>query len=112
MARCPHGFERSAVPCSVCGDAATRPAVSRRRVPQRRNKPDGARLPRPPHPSYRDLTGETFCGAVVLERAENNRRGTACWRIRLPCGHEKTLASIELRQRRTRWNCTECRGAA
>jgi hypothetical protein len=114
MARCEHGFERSVVPCSECGDRDStyraavmgQPRRNERRRERRAERQDGT--PRRAHPGFMDLTGQEFAGAVVLERAPNNDRGSACWRLRLPCGHERVLPGIQVRSPRERWTCHEC----
>jgi len=80
MARCPHGFELTAVACVQC--------------------------PRSPLPSknqfcrgkVEDITGQTLAGATVLSRADNNKHGTVHWHCVLRCGHSKTIAGVHLRQ--------------
>ena len=81
MARCPHGFELSAVACVQC-----------------------PRVPAPPKKTtlvrgkVEDITGQTFAGATVISRADNNVHGTVHWHVTLRCGHTKTVAGCHLRQ--------------
>jgi hypothetical protein len=126
MARCPHGFERSAVPCEEC-DAVQRREPERTRCKRkaRRGGAGGGMLAqfspwntkspgtRPRHPSFLDETGRVYEGAVVLERAPNEK-GNACWVLLLPCGHKRTLQAIHLRKKTpgTRWRCAECQARA
>lgn len=80
MARCEHGFEVTVVRCEQCKT----PPLACAQV-NRSGKVE-------------DLTGQTFAGATVLERADNDKRGTVYWHCRLACGHTKTVAGVHLRQ--------------
>jgi hypothetical protein len=57
-----------------------------------------------------DLTGQTFAGATVISRADNNSAGSVTWHCRLECGHTKTISGCHLRtqeRRGGRIRCTE-----
>jgi hypothetical protein len=79
MARCSHGFETTVIRCELC------------------------KTPKPVSTANRsgkveDITGQTFAGATVIERAENDKSGSVTWHCRLECGHTKRLAGVHLRQ--------------
>ena len=80
MARCSHGFEVTVVRCEQC------------------KTPPPARPPVNRSGKVEDLTGQTFAGATVLERGENEKNGSVTWHCRLACGHTKRLAGVHLRQ--------------
>lgn len=109
MARCPHGFERAAVPCASCGDTAKKigsaSRVRRRGGPYKPGE-------RPTHPGFQDLTGAVIDGARVLARLANDSDGGAVWSVELPCGHVRAIKAIALRggQRKRGFLCAECRG--
>lgn len=107
MARCVHGFERSAVPCVACGDSSRKAPAPRRERYRKRTDPDEPKRVRPAHPSFQDLTGRPFYGARVLERAPNDRDGSAVWRVALPCGHVRTIKGIAIRAAAGAFRCLE-----
>jgi hypothetical protein len=88
MARCPHGFERAVVPCSVC---SSRERSAARGGPTA--SPDAPRRGRPTKYS----SGQTIAGARIVSRAENQGNGNAAWLCVLACGHEKIVQGIALR---------------
>ncbi len=49
-----------------------------------------------------DLTGQRFGRLVVIERAENDKRGRARWVCRCDCGEQKTISGHNLRNGRAR----------
>ena len=48
-------------------------------------------------PAFMDITGQRFGRLVVVERAENDRNGTAQWLCHCDCGAEKIVKGINLR---------------
>lgn len=48
-----------------------------------------------------DLTGQRFGNLVVIERAENNKRGNTQWLCRCDCGNEKVALGSDLNRGRT-----------
>ena len=49
-----------------------------------------------------DLTGQRFGRLVVLERAENDKRGNAKWLCQCDCGNKKIIMGQSLRAGKTR----------
>lgn len=49
-----------------------------------------------------DLTGQTFGKLIVIERAENDRRGNAQWLCRCECGNTKIVLGYQLTSGKTR----------
>lgn len=111
MARCPHGFERSVIPCLDCdGTAKPKPRAARVRRTGEPYKPGE----RPTHPGFKDLTGAVIDGGRVVDRAPNARDGSSVWNVELPCGHMLLIKGIALRdtrRKRKRLLCTECGGS-
>lgn len=48
-----------------------------------------------------DLTGQRFGRLVVIERAENNKRGKAMWDCKCDCGKQVTVLGCHLRSGHT-----------
>lgn len=48
-------------------------------------------------PKFIDLTGQTFGRLTVIERAENDKHGFACWKCRCECNAEVIVSGNHLR---------------
>jgi hypothetical protein len=53
-----------------------------------------------PHPSFKDMTGQTFGRLTVLRKNGNHRKGFALWLCRCSCGNACTVAGLMLRKGR------------
>lgn len=53
-------------------------------------------------PAFIDLTGQHFERLLVVERAENDKHGGACWRCLCDCGSETVVSSSNLRSGHTK----------
>lgn len=49
-----------------------------------------------------DLTGQRFGRLVVLERAENSKRGNTRWKCKCDCGNERVIEGNALRREHTK----------
>lgn len=67
----------------------------------------GVPLPRRPHSSFIDLTGQTIAGVQVVERAKS-QAGTARWLVEFPCKHRKVFTGIALRSTERRGGKSRC----
>ncbi len=52
--------------------------------------------------SLKDLTGQRFGKLTVIERAENDKSGKACWKSICDCGKETTVLSSNLKKGHTK----------
>lgn len=49
-----------------------------------------------------DISGQIFGKLLIIKRAENDKRGLACWLCKCLCGRETTVRGSDLRSGRTK----------
>ena len=52
--------------------------------------------------NFKDMVGQKYGKLTIIERAENDKHGNACWRCRCSCGAEVTVVGQSLRKGNTK----------